>query len=78
MLQAANAKVYDFKGVLTNCNGAGQCGTCVVNVADDAFGPRYDWETAKLKGRPETHRLACQTLVTDAPNATITLRPPRK
>ncbi|KAJ8613945.1 hypothetical protein CTAYLR_008783 [Chrysophaeum taylorii] len=74
-LLANSANVYDFKGTLTNCNGAGQCGTCVVAV-DDApdFAPRSGWESDKLEGRPETHRLACQTLVAGE-RATITLRP---
>lgn len=78
VLLDAKAKVYDFKGMLTNCNGGGQCGTCVVAIADEAFGPRYEWETAKLQGRPATHRLACQTLVVGGTDATITLRPPKE
>jgi len=70
----AGKKVYDFRGMMTNCNGGGQCATCVVDVADLAFGPQSDWEASKLKGRPPTHRLSCQTLVSGAGAATVTLR----
>lgn len=77
-LLQAGAKIYDFRGTLTNCNGGGQCGTCVVALDDaPAFTPRSDWEAGKLKGRSENHRLSCQVLVA-GDQATVTLRPPKK
>jgi ferredoxin len=63
--------IYTFKGKLTNCGGYGQCGTCVVNIVEggDQLSPRTDFENRKLKRRPETCRLACQSLV----NGSITV-----
>jgi ferredoxin len=57
--------IYTLKGKLMNCGGYGQCGTCVVNITEGAeqLSPRTDFENRKLKRRPETCRLACQTLV---------------
>lgn len=57
--------IYKFKGKLMNCGGYGQCGTCVVEVVDgmENLSPRTGAENAKLKKKPETYRLACQTLV---------------
>jgi ferredoxin len=57
--------IYTFKGKLTNCGGIGQCGTCLVNITEGAeqLSERTDFENRKLKKRPESCRLACQTLV---------------
>jgi ferredoxin len=57
--------LYTFKGKLMSCGGYGQCGTCVVNVVEGAenLSPRTDFENRKLKRRPETCRLACQSMV---------------
>jgi ferredoxin len=57
--------LYTFKGKLMSCGGYGQCGTCVVNVTEgaDNLSPRTDFEVRKLKRKPETCRLACQTMV---------------
>ena len=57
--------LYTFKGKLMNCGGYGQCGTCIVEVIEGManLSPRTDVENRKLKKRPSTHRLACQTLV---------------
>jgi ferredoxin len=57
--------LYTLKGKLMNCGGIGQCGTCVVNIVEGAneLSPRTDFENRKLKRRPDTCRLACQTLV---------------
>ncbi|MFM7313610.1 MAG: ferredoxin, partial [Cyanobium sp.] len=54
------------KGKLGNCGGCGQCITCFVDVegaADLALTPRTAVEERKLRGRPQTWRLACQSLV---------------
>lgn len=70
--------MYDLMGKMTNCNGAGQCGTCAVKLESDAWGPRSDYEAQKLAkkyGSSDVYRLACQTLV-EAGEATVTLQPP--
>ena len=70
---ALGEKVALYQGMnkLLNCGGIGNCGTCRVNVEQGAelLSPRTDVETKKLKGKPETNRLACQCLVggDDAP-----------
>ncbi|KAJ1456386.1 hypothetical protein M885DRAFT_517915 [Pelagophyceae sp. CCMP2097] len=76
-LMGGGADVYDFMGKMTNCNGGGQCGTCVVAVSDDEFDERPEWMADKLKGRPANHRLACQT-VCKGTGATIEVTPPKK
>jgi ferredoxin len=60
-----NIDIYKLMGKLTNCGGYGQCGTCIVEVVDglENLSPRTDFETKKLKRKPETYRLACQTMV---------------
>lgn len=57
--------MYTLKGKLMNCGGYGQCGTCIIEVVDgmENLSPRTPVENAKLKKKPETYRLACQTLV---------------
>ncbi|MCY7272611.1 MAG: (2Fe-2S)-binding protein [Phormidesmis sp. CAN_BIN44] len=57
--------IYTFGGKMMNCGGYGQCGTCIVEIVDgmDNLSPRTDFETRKLKKKPATYRLACQTLV---------------
>ncbi|MBE9126323.1 MULTISPECIES: 2Fe-2S iron-sulfur cluster-binding protein [unclassified Coleofasciculus] len=58
-------ELYTFKGKLMNCGGYGQCGTCIVEVVEgiENLSPRTDAEKRKLKKKPDTYRLACQTLV---------------
>jgi ferredoxin len=57
--------LYTLKGKMLNCGGYGQCGTCIVEVVEgmENLSPRTDVENRKLKRKPETYRLACQTLV---------------
>lgn len=57
--------IYTFKGKLTNCGGYGQCGTCIVDIVEgmENLSPKTDFEQRKLKKKPDTYRLACQTLV---------------
>jgi ferredoxin len=57
--------IYTFKGKLMNCGGYGQCGTCIVEIVDgmENLSPRTEVENRKLKRKPDTYRLACQTLV---------------
>ncbi|MBF2079246.1 MAG: (2Fe-2S)-binding protein [Synechococcales cyanobacterium T60_A2020_003] len=60
--------IYTLKGKLLNCGGYGQCGTCIIEVVDgmENLSPRTDAENRKLKRKPDTYRLACQTLVNGA------------
>lgn len=57
--------IYTFVGKMTNCNGYGQCGTCIVEIVEgtENLSPRTETEKRKLKQKPDTYRLACQTLV---------------
>ena len=57
--------IYTLKGKLTNCGGYGQCGTCVVEIVEgmENLSPKTDFETKVLRKKPESYRLACQTLV---------------
>ncbi|NJL42644.1 MAG: (2Fe-2S)-binding protein [Pseudanabaena sp. RU_4_16] len=57
--------LYKFVGKLTNCGGYGQCGTCIVEITEgiENLSPRTDFESKKLKRKPDNYRLACQTMV---------------
>ncbi|MDJ1178078.1 2Fe-2S iron-sulfur cluster-binding protein [Roseofilum sp. BLCC_M91] len=57
--------IYKLIGKMTNCGGVGQCGTCIVEIVEgmENLSPKTDFEQRKLKKKPETYRLACQTLV---------------
>ncbi|NJL62324.1 MAG: (2Fe-2S)-binding protein [Methylacidiphilales bacterium] len=57
--------IYKVWGKMMNCGGYGQCGTCIVEVAEgiENLSPRTDAENKILKKKPENYRLACQTLV---------------
>jgi ferredoxin len=57
--------LYTFTGKLMNCGGYGQCGTCIVEIVEgiENLSPRTEVENRKLKKKPNTYRLACQTLV---------------
>jgi len=54
--------VYDLWGKGMNCNGAGTCLTCLVDVKSGGD-KMEDYEKQKLKGKPDTWRLACQTII---------------
>ncbi|MEB3166427.1 MAG: 2Fe-2S iron-sulfur cluster-binding protein [Cyanobacteriota bacterium] len=59
-------ELYGLKGRLGNCGGCGQCITCFVDVEGAPAGaltPRTPVEDQKLRRRPQTWRLACQSLV---------------
>ncbi len=57
--------MYTLMGKMMNCGGYGQCGTCIVEIAEgiENLSPRTEVENKKLKKKPENYRLACQTLV---------------
>lgn len=56
--------LYTFGGKLMNCGGVGQCGTCIVEILEgmENLSPKTDFEERRLKRKPPTYRLACQTL----------------
>ena len=59
-------ELYGLKGRLGNCGGCGQCITCFVDVQgaqSDALSPLTPVEEQKLRRRPQSWRLACQSLV---------------
>ncbi|MEM1424998.1 MAG: 2Fe-2S iron-sulfur cluster-binding protein [Cyanobacteria bacterium P01_H01_bin.130] len=57
--------IYKFMGKMMNCGGYGQCATCVVDIVEGAenLSPRTEFENRTLKKKPDSYRLACQTLV---------------
>ncbi len=57
--------LYTFKGKLMSCGGYGQCGTCVVEIVRgmENLSEKTDFENRKLKRKPDSYRLACQTMV---------------
>ncbi|MBW4534349.1 MAG: (2Fe-2S)-binding protein [Pleurocapsa minor HA4230-MV1] len=57
--------IYTLGGKLRNCGGYGQCGTCVVEIAEgiENLSPKTDFEKRKLKKKPNNYRLACQAMV---------------
>lgn len=61
----SNIDLYKLRGKLINCGGHGQCGTCIVEIVEggENLSPRTTAEDRKLKRKPKTYRLACQTLV---------------
>lgn len=64
--------IYTFIGKMTNCGGYGQCGTCIVEIVDgmENLSPPTETEKSKLKKKPVSYRLACQTLV----NGVVTVK----
>jgi len=71
-----NIDIYKFVAKLTNCNGYGQCATCVVEIVDglENLSPKTDFEEKKLKNKPNNYRLACQTLVNQG-NVSVKTKP---
>ncbi|WP_009632365.1 2Fe-2S iron-sulfur cluster-binding protein [Synechocystis sp. PCC 7509] len=65
--------IYTLRGKMMNCGGYGQCGTCIVDIAEglENLSPKTDFENRKLKKKPSTYRLACQALV-NGPVSVIT------
>ena len=57
--------LYTLIGKMTNCGGYGQCGTCIVEITQgmENLSPRTEVEKRKLKKKPDSYRLACQTMV---------------
>ena len=65
--------IYTLFSKITNCGGAGQCTTCVVQITEglENLSPRTDLENRKFKNKPDNYRLACQTVV-NGPVSVIT------
>ncbi len=57
--------IYTFGGKLMNCGGYGHCGTCIVEIVEgmENLSPKTDFEQRRLKKKPASYRLACQTIV---------------
>ncbi|GAB4457972.1 MAG: hypothetical protein OHK0037_01190 [Elainellaceae cyanobacterium] len=57
--------LYTFMGKMMNCGGYGQCGTCIVEIVEGSenLSPRTPVEDQKLRKKPTSYRLACQTMV---------------
>ena len=68
--------LYTFTGKMMNCGGYGQCGTCIVEIVEgiDNLPPRTEAEARILKKKPDSYRLACQTIV----NGPISVQTKRK
>uniref|UniRef100_A0A0E0LKT2 2Fe-2S ferredoxin-type domain-containing protein n=1 Tax=Oryza punctata TaxID=4537 RepID=A0A0E0LKT2_ORYPU len=54
-----------YDKLLLNCEGGGECGTCIVEVVEggELLSPKTDVEKELLKRKPKTWRLACQATV---------------
>ena len=56
-----------YKGIdrLANCHGNGLCGTCVMQIVEgmENLSPKTLREQFKLKVRPASYRLSCQTQI---------------
>jgi ferredoxin len=75
---ANKVDLYTTWGKVANCGGGGTCGTCIVDIraaSDECLTERSPAEEKKLRGKPATWRLACQTFVGDGvtPGQTVTI-----
>lgn len=66
-----NIDLYATYGKVMNCGGGGSCGTCIVEIIDgkDLLNERTNTELRYLKKKPESWRLACQTIVGNKENS---------
>ena len=57
--------IYKLRGKLMNCGGYGQCATCIIEITEgmENVSPRTKFEERRLRKKPDSYRLACQTLV---------------
>lgn len=64
-------ELYGAYGKVMNCGGGGSCGLCLVEIVqgDELLNERTTTEQRYLKKKPETWRLACQTIVGDKENS---------
>ena len=73
VLMDNNIEVQDSK--VSNCGGGGICGTCVVglNVPDNDWAAKPEFEIRKLKNFNENCRLSCNVIVEG--DATVLIKP---
>ncbi|KFK29869.1 hypothetical protein AALP_AA7G189600 [Arabis alpina] len=71
IMQDNKIELYATYGKVMNCGGGGSCGTCIVEILDgrDLLNERTDTENKYLKKKPESWRLACQTIVGNKENS---------
>ncbi|CAL4901893.1 unnamed protein product [Urochloa decumbens] len=64
-------ELYAAYGKVMNCGGGGSCGTCIVEIVDgkELLNERTNTENRYLKKKPESWRLACQTIVGNKENS---------
>ncbi|XP_058074658.1 photosynthetic NDH subunit of subcomplex B 3, chloroplastic [Magnolia sinica] len=64
-------ELYATYGKVMNCGGGGSCGTCIVEILDgkDLLNERTNTELRYLKKKPDSWRLACQTIVGNKENS---------
>jgi ferredoxin len=70
--------MYKFWDKVKNCGGVGQCATCIVNVVEgmENLSTKTEFEQFKLRKKPETYRLGCQTVVNGS--VTVQIKPGSK
>ena len=70
--------LYTWRGKLVSCGGYGQCATCIVEITEgmENLSPRTDIENRRLRKKPDSYRLACQTLVNGP--VTVETKPKKK
>ncbi|KAI3498187.1 hypothetical protein L1887_33956 [Cichorium endivia] len=63
--------LYGTYGKVMNCGGGGSRGTCIVEVVEgtELLNERTNTELKYLKKKPESWRLACQTIVGNEENS---------
>ncbi|KAJ0251908.1 2Fe-2S ferredoxin-like superfamily protein [Hirschfeldia incana] len=71
IMQDNKIELYATYGKVMNCGGGGSCGTCIVEILDgrELLNERTDTENKYLKKKPESWRLACQTIVGNKENS---------
>ncbi|XP_058200730.1 photosynthetic NDH subunit of subcomplex B 3, chloroplastic isoform X1 [Rhododendron vialii] len=64
-------ELYAPYGKVMNCGGGGSCGTCIVEIIEgqDLLNERTSTELRYLKKKPESWRLACQSIVGNKENS---------
>ncbi|KAL2649801.1 hypothetical protein R1flu_017929 [Riccia fluitans] len=64
-------ELYGLYGKVMNCGGGGSCGTCMVDILEgqELLSERTNAELKYLKKKPESWRLACQTIIGDKSNS---------
>ncbi|KAF3531759.1 hypothetical protein DY000_02036782 [Brassica cretica] len=83
IMQDSKIELYATYGKVMNCGGGGSCGTCIVEASQlqcyliissildgrELLNERTDTENKYLKKKPESWRLACQTIVGNKENS---------